>query len=234
MDTLYTSRIIAVFSVLTLFTLPVGAASTNLVYNGDFELGNTGFSSNYAYSSAPTTAEAVYTITTNPLSWHLAFVPIGDHTSGTGNMFVANGDPTPGNIVWQSQLITVLPNTTYFFETWATNVCCTPGFSGGDVPAILEFSVVGATVDTLGATPIGYPAGTWQFFGRTWNSGANTSVTLNILDQNTVPIGNDFSIDDIHFGTASSAVPLPPAIWLAGSGLLVLFGRMKRRPNIDS
>ena len=136
--------------------------------------------------------------------------------------------PRRGTSSGNRNLFTVLPNTLYFFETWATNVCCTLNFGGGDVPAILELSVVGATVESLGATPIGYPAGTWEFLGRTWNSGTNTSITLNILDQNTAPTGNDFAIDDIHFGTASTAVPLPSAVWLAGSGLFMLFGLRKR------
>jgi hypothetical protein len=58
--------------------------SQNLVYNGDFSLGVTGFSSNYILRVNPNFAwqlsEGEYTIGTNPAPMHVNWVGCGDHT----------------------------------------------------------------------------------------------------------------------------------------------------------
>ena len=134
---------------------PALGAPINRVTNGDFELGNTGFSSSYIYVPSSNTAEAHYTVRTSPSFWNPFFISAGDHTSGTGNMFVGNGSPTAGSLVWgASATISVLPNTDCFFEAWAMNVCCTPNYTGLNSPAIPEFAVVGdqSTV-SLGTNP---------------------------------------------------------------------------------
>ncbi len=200
-------------------------APVNLVANGDFELGNVAFSSDYAYTPTENTAEAQYTVRTNPFPWNRFFVSVGDHTSGTGNMYVGNGDPAAESIIWESTSIPVEPGVDYFFEAWAMNVCCTPGYTGTNSPAVLEFSIVGSTTESLGVISTAFPAGQWQFISTTWNSGSNTTVDLRIINQNTAIGGNDFALDDIHFSTVSS-VPVPAAVWLFGSGLLILFGRI--------
>lgn len=211
---------------------PALGAPINLVTNGDFQAGNTGFSSSYTYAPASNTTEAQYTVRTDPYPWNGSFISAGDHTSGTGNMFVGNGSPTAGSLVWgSSATISVLPNTDYFFEAWAMNVCCTPNYTGSNSPAILEFAVVGdQSTASLGTIPTILNPGTWQFLGTTWNSGANTSVSLRIINQNTAVGGNDFALDDIHFSTESSvSVPEPASLFLSGLGLVALV--MSRRFN---
>jgi len=214
--------------ILMTFALPTLGSPINLVNNGDFELGNAGFNSDYTFSPSANSAQAQYTVRTNPFPWNGFFVTVSDHTSGTGNMFVGNGDPISGSIVWNSAAIPVLPNTAYFFEAWAMNVCCTPSYTGPNSPAILEFSVVGSVAESLGVIPTAFPAGLWQFLGTTWNSGSNTSVDLRIINQNTAIGGNDFALDDIHFSTVSS-VPEPATIALLGLGLTGLFLSRSRR-----
>jgi hypothetical protein len=61
----------------------------------------------------------------------------------------------------------------------------------------LQFSINGANL----STPFTAPAGTnvWDEFYTTWNSGASTSATICIVNQNTSTGGNDFGIDDIVF-----------------------------------
>lgn len=211
---------------------PASGAPINLVTNGDFEAGNTDFASSYAYAPASNTAEAQYTVRTNPNPWNTFFISAGDHTSGTGNMFVGNGSPTAGSLVWgTSANISVSPNTDYFFEAWAMNVCCTPNYTGPNSPAILEFAVVGdLTTASLGTIPTTLNPGNWQFLGTTWNSGGNTSVSLRIINQNTAAGGNDFALDDIHFSTESSvSVPEPASLLLSGLGLAAL--ALSRRFN---
>ena len=96
-------------------------AAQPLLVNGDFELGNTGFSTDYIYSPGDVTPEGTYTVDTNPLANHPLFSPCGDHTTGTGNMMIVNGSVQPNRIVW-SETVTVLPNRTYDFSGWATSV----------------------------------------------------------------------------------------------------------------
>lgn len=70
--------------VVVLCSLSVQA---NLLVNGDFEAGNTGFSTDYLWQ-ADVGAEGKYVIaTSDPQGWAPGFV---DHTSGIGNMMIVN------------------------------------------------------------------------------------------------------------------------------------------------
>ena len=162
--------------------------SDDLIANGDFSSGNTGFSSAYVYTS-DLTPEGVYYVGSNPQTYHSGFTPCVDHTSGTGNMMIVNGSGTPGTNVW-CQTINVVPNTNYAFACWAQSVA-----SGS--PAVLQFSINGVPI----GTPFNVPANVceWQQFYNIWNSGSNTTADICILNQNTNTGGNDFAIDDIQF-----------------------------------
>lgn len=166
----------------------------NLVANGDFSLGNVGFTSSYIWSPPPSTIllEGDYSVYTDPHLVHLGFTSFGDHTTGTGNMMIINGGPTPTD-VW-CETIPVLPNTNYNFSAWianASSVTVPP-----DVP-ILQFKINGVLIGT--PTTISSPPATWTNFFQVWNSGVNTVATICIYDLNTTPAGNDFALDDISF-----------------------------------
>ena len=211
------------------------AGAPNLVPNGDFEAGNTGFTSDYAYSPAGNTDEGQYTVRSNPFPWNSSFISGGDHTSGSGLMYVGNGSPVDGAAVWESTTIAVAPNTNYFFEAFVTDVCCSSPFPG-NTPSVLEFSVSGDSLGT--ATTDLALAGTWQGLSKEWNSGANTSVTLSLINRNTARAGNDFAIDDIYLGTVSTvlpSVPEPPAgvLMLLGAGVLATVRRLARGTRRD-
>jgi hypothetical protein len=207
------------------------AAAPNLVPNGDFEAGNNAFSSSYSYSPGGNGTEGQYTVRSNPYPWNGSFVSIGDHTTGAGQMFVGNGSPTDGAIVWSSSPIAISSNTTYFFEAFVANVCCTASYSGANSPAELEFSIATLAVTSLGTvlTSLANP-GAWQGIGKSWFSGATTTVTLSLVNRNTARGGNDFALDDVYFGTETSLppVPEPQTYALMALGLLAL-GLAKRR-----
>ena len=116
---------------------------TELIQNGNFSSGNTGFTSNYHYNPGDLWSEANYDIITDPSSSHSMFSSCGDHTTGSGNMMVINGAGTP-NISIYCQSVTVTPNTYYSFSTWLCSVY--PGS-----PATLQFSINGVL---LGKTPL--------------------------------------------------------------------------------
>src|SRR5699024_6162533 len=108
----------------------------NLVSNGDFSMGNTGFTSTYGYTPPPSSVlnEGYYSVYTNPNGVHTGFTSFGDHTTGTGRMMILNGSPSPTS-VW-CQTIPVTPNTDYDFSAWFAN--CSASSSGASSP-ILQF-----------------------------------------------------------------------------------------------
>jgi gliding motility-associated-like protein len=162
---------------------------SNLIVNGDFELGNTAFSSNYTYNPTSVWNEATYAVTTNPQIVHPNFAACSDHTSGSGNMMVVNGAGT-ANITFWCQSVAVQPNTDYAFSTWLTTVVTSS-------PGIMQFSINNIQL----GTPFTAPSTncTWQQFYVIWNSGSATTANICIVNQNTATSGNDFAIDDISF-----------------------------------
>jgi gliding motility-associated-like protein len=160
----------------------------NLIVNGNFSQGNTGFTSDYTHIT-PNLFEAQYFIGTNPQAWNGNLTNCGDHTTGASNMMMVNGSPTIGAKVWQ-QTVAVAPNTNYAFSTWIQSV-------SAPNPAQLQFSINGKTVgNTITAS---LPTCTWTRFYTTWNSGNNTSADISIVNNNTIAAGNDFALDDISF-----------------------------------
>ncbi len=161
---------------------------TNIITNGNFNAGNTGFTSAYTYATTNTT-EGQYFVGPSPQAWNASLSNCGDHTSGNGNMMLINGAPTPNVKVW-SQTVTVTPNTNYAFSTWI-QALWPPN------PAQLQFSINDNDVGTLITASL--PTCTWTQFYTTWNSGNNTTANISIVNKNTQVIGNDFALDDISF-----------------------------------
>lgn len=171
----------------------------NLIVNGDFSQGNTGFVSGYT-NSTDLGPEGTFTVGTNPANYHAAGVAsFGDHTTGTGLMLIANGAVTPNVTVWQ-ETVSVQPGTSYHFTGWAREW---GGTSTDPSPAVLhvEINAQAAGADYhVPATVL-----QWSQFSFTWNSGAATTATIRIVDLNTVANGNDFVLDDLSFAPAAPA-----------------------------
>src|SRR6188508_2117578 len=130
---------VAALAAISLLATAASASPVNLVTNGDFEAGNSGFTSAYT-NSGSNSIEGQYAVLSNPYPWNGLFISSGDHTSGHGLMMVANGAPNAGQLVWQSNSIAVASSTNYFFEAFVNNVCCSSTFPG-NTPSILEFSL---------------------------------------------------------------------------------------------
>ncbi|HEX5227738.1 MAG TPA: hypothetical protein VFW44_08510 [Bryobacteraceae bacterium] len=193
------------------------------IVNGNFSGGNTGFSSGYTFGDVSN--PATYTIGTNPSTVPGAFMDwttMGDHTTGTGNMFIANGGASASTPVW-SETVTVSPNTSYVFSFWGMTV-------SSSNPASLVLQVNGTVT---GAAQTFGAIGVWQNFTVGFNSGSGSSVTLTLLDNNTGSGGNDFALDDISLNSGAPAgTPAPSSLTLVGVGLLsviVLVGLRRRR-----
>ncbi|MBN8865141.1 MAG: gliding motility-associated C-terminal domain-containing protein [Sphingobacteriales bacterium] len=160
----------------------------NLIQNGDFSQGNTGFSSVYNYSPASGLNEGTYTIATSVPAWHSGLSNCSGR-GGSGNMMLVNGSGSLGAEVWK-QTISVQPNTNYAFSSWLQSLSSAS-------PAQLQFSINGKLV---GLELTGSPATcSWAQFYTTWNSGSNTTATISIVNKNLQVLGNDFALDDISF-----------------------------------
>lgn len=165
--------------------------TTNLVVNGSFEAGPTGFTTDYTpgtmscYGAGFIDCEGTYGVLTNPQLGHTGFSSCGDHTSGSGNMMVLNGAPGFVN-VW-CQNIAVNPNRDYCISAWACSV-------HPSSPAQLEFTVNGAPLGSIGLSG---STCLWEQLTSTWNSGGSANARICILNRNTATGGNDFAIDDI-------------------------------------
>lgn len=169
------------------FTAEVTGA--NLIANGDFSQGNTGFSSAYQYVPSSGVAEGVYNIGSNIKTWHSAFNACNDHTSANGNMMMINGSPASDLNIWK-QTVPVIPNTNYAYSIWIQSIV-----TGN--PAQLQFSINGKDAGAI-ITAINQSC-VWSQFYTTWNSGDNTTADISIVNKNTLVQGNDFALDDISF-----------------------------------
>jgi gliding motility-associated-like protein len=190
-DSLLSGTLFAAPTVTTTYHLTAIVAGENLVMNGDFENGNTGFTSGYQYA-ALNSDEGQYVVGSNAQIWHggSGMEPCPDHTTGRGNMMIVNGAPQAGVSVWTSNPMNVAANTNYAFSVWIESVDI---FS----PSSLQFSING--------TPLGNPVNadsiscSWHHYYTIWNSGSANSATVSLINNNIARFGNDFALDDISF-----------------------------------
>lgn len=174
--------------VTTTYTCTGFAPGAESVVNGDFELGNTGFTSAYQYNTN-LWGEGTYYVDSDASSHHESFAGYG-HSGG--NFMIVNGATSPGTNVWTEQ-ISVMPDTYYAFSTWACNV----SVGNPEQVALLQFSINDTQIGPVFSAP--NQLNTWNQFYELWYSGSATAATITILNQNTVAGGNDFGLDDISF-----------------------------------
>lgn len=218
-------RLLAAALALLLITRP---AAADLIVNGNFEAGNTGFTSGYTYSAPSLDHPAQYIVMRNNLGIHSG-LGLGDHTTGNGYFLAAFGATTPGMVVW-SETVAVRPNTVYQFSAWTRDLLPL----GRWQPTFL-----------FDGTPVGWSvapsaAGPWKQFSTSWNSGAAKALTIKIIDGNTNPTGNAFALDDLSLKPADAGptlsidprpAPEPPSLVLFGLGAiggLTLCARRRR------
>jgi hypothetical protein len=202
------------------------SAGVNLVANGDFSGGNSGFSSDYNYVAPTATApaccsgqwaETTYSVGPDAHNNH----PLWDSVSapsGSGDYLIVNGATTAGKKVWY-ETVTAAANTWYNFSAQASGIYPAS-------PATLVFSIggsqVGSTLDLSSTVP------DWLTFSSGWYSGAGGSVMLAIVDTNLAAGGNDFGVDNISLATPE------PSTWammgLGFAGLAFAGYRARRTP----
>lgn len=222
------------FASLTGLALLPFAASANMIVNGDFEAGNTGFNTSYLYvdydlvtdplfGTTPGTPannngqgmfdEGRYTITNaQPFAWHELWRNDVDLT-GHGWYMLFNGSTTGNSNVWSQNIAGLQVGQQYelSFDIFTA-------YSLDTQPADLDISIGGVNVGSVIA-----PSGTGQWetvsLAFTFNGSSNLASILNV---ETAASGNDFGIDNI----AMNPVPEPTTLAV---GLLGLAGFLRRR-----
>ncbi len=177
-------------------TLFLDVFSLNLIdeiTNGDFDLGATGFETEYALMD-PNNGNlwtGHYIISDNPNDIHSNFTDCGT-LGGNGNMMIVNGSEDMTNRIW-CQTITTVPNAEYVFRARAASV-------HPQSPAKLRFSINGQLIGQQLDLPPFFPC-IWEDFEANWTAVAAEQAEICITNQNTESGGNDFALDDIFFGT---------------------------------
>jgi hypothetical protein len=192
----------------------VYSVATELVVNGDFSAGNTGFThSTYIYEpdipamNTELGPEGHYGVGTDPQTYHTNFWG-RDHTTNSGNFMIVNGYPgAPQPVVWATN-VSVKPGVAYYFSAWALSLNSVGNY------ATLQFRVNNSLVGTTAPLPARPQNNTapynWiQFYGNWTAPAGTTSALIEIVDLQTAAAGNDFGLDDISFATLA---PLPAVI----------------------
>ena len=234
------------------FVLAVGAlaasqasAASNLIDNGDFELGDVGFNSDYGYVADPgfyaLWGEGTYTVGENSDLYHGLWADVGNHTPGGNKYMIVNGAPEIGKAVWKSNALTLDPGT-YNFSAFVTDICCNRYFNGWNALPVLTFT---ATTDThvpmsfvldSQAVQVNAP-GTWYELSATFTLDTLAHGFIALNNSEGALSGNDFGLDDISLTTSSlhhndqPLSPAPePATWaMMVGGFGLIGGAMRRR-----
>lgn len=194
----------------------------NLLLNGDFESGNSGFFSDYNYNS-DLNGEGRYVVGYNPQSHHShTGGNFGDHTTGSGLMLIANGQTSSVQTIWR-ETISVEPGEHYYFQYFAASWGAAPGQNIDASPSLLQLRVGGHNV----GVPLTLPSlvGDWVSFNASWTA-TQTEDILEIIDLNTTFGGNDFVLDDLSV----IAVPEPTNVTLTVLAVC-LYWSLKVRKN---
>ncbi len=172
--------------------------TNNLVSNGDFSAGNTGFGSDLPYQLG--CVQESYYVSAIPRDKCSLFPgTLFDHTLGdsTGSYLIVDGPrtATTGNTIWE-QTLSVTGGQIYNFSFWVQ-----PRFSSSNFPLSLGLFVNGVAV-----SPTFVPSNStaWEQFCTQWQRRGDTSgpVTISLRQLNNFgEIGYDYGIDDIYFGS---------------------------------
>ena len=198
-------------AVATLHVVPVNdtpvvsldptPAPVNLLANGDFENGFTGWTSQYGITGA-----SVY----GP--WNVGTGPLVDHTTGDGtghDLLIDTGFPGGFTGPLLQQTITLVAGQTYTLDYWAT-----PTYPAN--APVLEVAIDGAVINTT--TLDLAQSGVWQHITQTFLATSTGPVVFSMRDTNPFGGGNDFALDDIKLLAPAAPSPDHVATFTEGSG----------------
>lgn len=167
--------------------------SNNLIINGNFENGNTGFTSNYSFDRDDQNA-GEYNIEVKPKNW--AFDgSCGDKTTGSGKYMSLLGNGNAG-LVWE-QTLTVEANTDYQFSYWMQAMQHKDIQISSDIE--LQVQIADENVGPAFSFKSSVNCEGWRQFVYNWNSKDNISVTIKISLNKNMTADYQVGLDDITF-----------------------------------
>jgi len=170
----------------------------NLIVNGDFSQGDTGFQSAFPYGVYESSGLGAFTyvIGTDPSAVHWAGAKYSDH-SGDGKMMIVHGRQytSQSNALW-SQTVSVAPNTIYRFSAYVSSWYAAN-------PAELTVSMNG--IDFMPGYKAPATVATWSPDTFLWESGSATQLTIVIKNTSYASLGNTFALDSISLQPIAGA-----------------------------
>ncbi len=168
--------------------------TTEMVINGNFSQGNTGFTSSRNYNNNCLMDKSSYYNIKTPLNCASNDYMPADHTNpGSGNYLYVYDESYETGILWKQTISGIQPNTNYKFSFW---------YQYGDY---VQSSIGGDTLFVTGPI-INYSSGSWINSTRIWNSGNNTgTVDISISTQISF-----LYLDDISFKVVNTDCTLDP------------------------
>jgi hypothetical protein len=218
---------LAVSALSMLMFCSIAACAQNLLTNGDFEQGNTGFTSDYTYIPGNGTLHTEigeYSVINNPATaFTNGYLSYGDHTTGSGLMFFGDG-AGPNLNAWAENVN--LTAGEYSFSAWVADP--DPSLFN---PANLALFVNGTQT---GTTFTSTNVGVWQEWSFNLNvaTGGNDLLSIRDINPNDGSY-DDFTMDDLSLtkGSGTGTTPEPGSFVLMGSGLLGCAGIVRRKRN---
>ncbi|WP_139822899.1 glycine-rich domain-containing protein [Massilibacteroides vaginae] len=176
---------------VTASRLATGTAGQNLIINGDFERGNSGFTSNYR--ETPHSQNGEYYVGTKPIVW--GFSGCDDHTSGIGNYISLRGTPKTGRTLWKQTVNNLKPNTNYQFTYWMQSM----QYAQTPIPQNLKIQaqIAGKNIGAVFSKESSKTCHGWTGFVYNWNSGTNTSAEISLNLHETMSEDFQIGLDDI-------------------------------------
>lgn len=175
-----------------------GEAGENLIVNGDFENGNSGFESDYR--EIPHSQNGEYFVGSKPIVW--GFNGCDDHTSGRGNYLSLRGTSQTGHTLWKQTVNNLKPNTNYQFTYWMQAM----QYAQASFPAELKVQaqIAGENIGPVFTKESLKTCNGWIGFVYNWNSGDNTSAEIRLNLHEAISMDYQIGLDDISLREISS------------------------------
>lgn len=178
--------------VVFLLFFPFVINAQNLIPNGDFELGNQDFISDYDLNCLDI-SEGEYCVSV-PTDWTLANpnwkpVPTITFDGIGGKILHVNGDSILNKKVWSSTVTNLNPNTAYRFSFYMSTIT---NLNLAKVQVLINGDIVGIIKIPSSV------AGDWNWYFETFNTGNSTEAEISIINVNNSDFGNDFALDQLQ------------------------------------
>lgn len=161
----------------------------NLIRNGNFEEGNSHFSSDLTYDSSEV-LPGHYSVTNDASTLNPTFIQLSGHTTGNDRYFVGDPAGNEDEKIWCSE-VSVTPQTEYEFAVWVAIA-----HRSHDNASEIIFSVNGSKVGDAASLR----NQNWVQYKWKWQSGSMSgNISLCLVNDVLTSSGNDLAIDDVEF-----------------------------------